>query len=62
MEDAPRNELVVGDSLLFLVEMEQFLPLAGTSATRSGLVVILTTLVVEGLRFKSQGCCLLHSP
>jgi hypothetical protein len=32
-------------------------------ATRSGLlVVILTTLVVQGLRFESQGYCLLHSP
>jgi hypothetical protein len=39
----------------------QLMLLSTKKATRSGLVVILTTLVEEGLRFESQGCRLLHT-
>jgi hypothetical protein len=39
----------------------QLMLLSTKKATRGGLVVILTTLVEEGLRFESQGCRLLHT-
>ena len=42
-------------------ELDASRELNSEKATRSGLVVILTTLVAEGLRFESQGCHLLHS-
>ena len=66
-----RNELHDGMLLRLLqligilrraVELGQLDLYLEVRATRSGFsVVIHTTLVAEGLRFKSQGCCLLHS-
>jgi hypothetical protein len=50
----------VDEKWFFITEKDLHLYIA--PATKSGLVVILTKLVVDCLRFESQGCHLLHSP